>query len=65
MRAFSRQRKCEIMCTSFMTLWQITSIGLCDVETETLKQIYDGADKVKPSSITVRFNSSLLSLSLL
>ena len=45
--------------------WQITSIGLCDVETETLKQIYDGADKVKPSSITVRFNSSLLSLSLL
>ena len=38
--------------------WQITSIGLCDVEAETLKQIHDGADKVKPSSITVRYASS-------
>ena len=39
-------------------LCQIISIGLCDVETETLKQIHDGADKVKPSSITVRYASS-------
>ena len=28
---------------------------MCDVEAETLKQIHDGADKVKPSSITVRY----------
>jgi len=36
---------------------KITSIGLCDVETETLQQIHDGAGKVKPSSITVNLRS--------
>ena len=40
-------------------LSQITSIGLCDVETETLQQIHDGAGKVKPSSITVKLESIL------
>ena len=36
---------------------KITSIGLCNVNTETLKLIYEGADKVKPGSILVNLRS--------